>query len=82
MRTWRQVHRLTPEQAHRADVRSRTRKLIARGVITRGPCVRCGILTGVEAHHPSYTSARCVVFFCREHHLAHHQLKTRLAASA
>lgn len=63
----------------RERIRSRTRKAVRMGKITKGVCW-CGS-TQVEAHHPDYTSHLLVIWFCRKHHLAHHAVLRELSVA-
>lgn len=67
---WQRQHRrrhgeLTAEQRRRANCRSYTHVLIARGRLLRGPCDGCGTTDGVEAHHDDYDQPRQVRWQCR-----------------
>jgi ribosomal protein L40E len=78
MRTWRTEHPQTEEQRRKANARAYTRALVRAGKIEREPCIRCGSTEQLEAHHVDYGNVRWVLWFCRPHHLAHHQLRDRL----
>lgn len=48
-------------------VRQTTANAIARGIITRKPCMVCGE-TRVDAHHHDYSKPLDVLWLCRIHH--------------
>jgi hypothetical protein len=47
-------------------------RAVVRGEVIRLPCHVCG-KEKVEAHHPDYTKALEVVWYCRLHHVAEHR---------
>lgn len=65
--------RLTDDE-HRARnrARSKTRELLARGELSKEPCVRCGSVD-VEAHHDDYADPRKIMWLCKVHHGHRHQ---------
>lgn len=73
MREWRKTHPLTGDARRRANCRSYTHVLIARGHLVKGPCEVCGD-PDVEAHHDDYSKPRAVRWLCVVHHRSHHKL--------
>ncbi len=81
---WRREH---PERmaAHHAEfvkrnpaqqqARARVRTLLRYGHWSKRPCVVCGEMEGVEAHHDSYAPAHweIVRWLCKRHHESWHQ---------
>jgi hypothetical protein len=45
-----------------------------KGIIARQPCFVCRNAKS-EAHHEDYTRPLDVIWFCRQHHAAHHEQK-------
>jgi hypothetical protein len=72
MREWRKTHPLVGDARRRANCRSYTHVLVARGHLTKGPCEVCGI-SDVEAHHDDYSDPRRVRWLCVAHHRGVHQ---------
>lgn len=64
---------LTPEARARANCRSYTHVLIARGVLVPQPCENCGATKRIEAHHDDYTKPREVRWKCHDCHREHHR---------
>jgi len=58
------------------QARARVRHLLRAGYWTRQPCVVCGEIEGVEAHHDSYAPQHweLVRWLCKKHHEGWHQL--------
>lgn len=58
---------------HRDKIRARKlfNNAIKRGDIQRQPCEVCAQLNA-EGHHPDYTKALEVRWFCKAHHEEHH----------
>jgi hypothetical protein len=68
------IEQLKNVQKHRA--RAALSAAIESGRLVRQPCVTCGQLGGVEAHHTDYARPLDVVWLCHEHHkMAHKALK-------
>jgi hypothetical protein len=75
MRNNRPIHStLSVEQKQKANARSYLNVYIRRGKISKLPCSICGD-TQSEAHHNDYTKPLEVIWFCRKHHLEHHNKK-------
>ncbi len=72
MREWRKSHPLSEAARVRANCRSYTHVLVARGHLTKGPCEICGV-PEVEAHHDDYSKPRLVRWLCVAHHRDHHK---------
>lgn len=71
-RAHRPKHRdLSEEQRKRANTRSYSNVLKARGEIVKQPCAHCGSANS-QMHHPDYSNARLVEWLCRACHLKHH----------
>jgi hypothetical protein len=49
---------------------------LSKGIIVRQPCLICGN-TKSEGHHEDYTQPLEVIWFCRQHHHAHHEMKRK-----
>ena len=69
-RKFREQH---PEKraAHRAVERA-----LRAGTLTKQPCSICG-KTDSESHHEDYSQPLDVIWFCRAHHVAHHEAKRK-----
>lgn len=67
-RAWRIAHHyeLSPEQSHKARVRSVSKMALRRGRLTRQPCEVCG--ERAEMHHPDYSQPLLVRWLCPVHH--------------
>lgn len=75
MRAKRPKHsELTPEQRMKANCRSYLNTYLKRGYIEKKPCTVCGSDVS-QAHHNDYSKPLEVIWFCREHHLEHHNKK-------
>lgn len=71
MREWRKTHPLKGEALKRANARSYLLSYVARGVVIRGLCEKCGA-SRVEGHHTDYSKPLLVTWLCRPCHLAEH----------
>ena len=49
-------------------------RALRAGTLTKLPCSVCGN-TKSESHHEDYTKPLEVIWFCRQHHAAHHEQK-------
>jgi hypothetical protein len=49
-------------------------RALRAGTLTKLPCSVCGN-TKSESHHEDYTKPLEVIWFCRQHHSAHHEQK-------
>jgi hypothetical protein len=69
-KTFKQRH---PEKraAHKA-----VENALRAGMLTKLPCSVCGN-TKSESHHEDYTKPLEVIWFCRQHHAAHHEMKRK-----
>lgn len=69
-KTFKQRH---PEKrsAHLAVARA-----LRAGTLKRLPCSICGN-TKSESHHEDYSQPLEVIWFCRAHHAAHHEMKRK-----
>ena len=69
-RKFREKH---PEKraAHLAVARA-----LRAGTLAKQPCSICGS-TKSESHHDDYTQPLDVIWFCRQHHAAHHEIKRK-----
>jgi hypothetical protein len=45
---------------------------VRAGKLTKNPCVVCGTLNNLHAHHEDYSKPLEVLWLCAEHHRAHH----------
>ena len=63
------VRRSQLRHPERTRARIHVHNAIARGKMTKEPCVVCG-KEKVEAHHPDYTKPLEVIWYCRLHHVA------------
>ncbi len=82
-REWRKTHPLNEEQKFRANVRSKTKMRIQRGLLIPYPCDVCGNKKA-EAHHDDYRQPYCIRWLCFEHHREFHKeqnLKKKLNPS-
>lgn len=59
-------HRLTHQKEHQC--RLDTQKAYAENRLQRGPCVICGSLENIEAHHNNYDNHLDVIELCKTHH--------------
>lgn len=64
---------LTDEQKKKANARAYLKEYVKRGYIKKEPCIICGTMEKLEAHHPDYSKPLEVVWYCREHHLEFHK---------
>jgi hypothetical protein len=71
MREWRRTHPLTEAQRVKDRARSMAGVYLRRGLIVRGPCVRCGS-PDAEMHHPDYAKPLDIVWLCRVDHREEH----------
>lgn len=71
-REWRKTHPLNDEQRFKANVRSKTKMRIKRGLLVKYPCEVCGDKE-VEAHHDDYNKTYDVRWLCFKHHREHHK---------
>lgn len=62
---------LTPIQKLKANARAYLNVYVKRGIVLKEPCSVCGD-NNSEGHHENYTKPLDVVWFCRKHHLEHH----------
>ncbi len=71
---WMRLHRqpLTGEARKRANARSYAKVYLKRGKLSVRPCVVCGG-PGEEMHHDNYDRPLVVKWYCRRHHVEHHQ---------
>jgi hypothetical protein len=69
-KTFKQRH---PEKraAHLAVARA-----LRAGTLTKQPCSVCQSVKS-ESHHEDYTKPLEVIWFCRQHHAAHHEMKRK-----
>lgn len=63
---------MTEEARRRANCRSYTKTLIARGTLIPQPCEDCGAMK-VQAHHDDYSKPRQVRWKCKNCHRRHHR---------
>lgn len=63
---------LSDEQRKKANARSYLNVYIRRGKIIKEPCCVCGDLE-VQAFHTDYDKPLEVEWYCRKHHLEHHE---------
>ncbi|MFA9409268.1 MAG: hypothetical protein ACERKJ_10625 [Candidatus Dadabacteria bacterium] len=61
------------------DPQERKARIIFRNTFYKNggekePCVICGTINKVEAHHIDYDFPLEVVWFCHKHHMEHHKL--------
>lgn len=66
------VWRKSPEGLLRCRAYTRVSRAKAKGVLTPQPCVECGSLESIHAHHPDYDSSLDVVWLCRSCHMRRH----------
>lgn len=64
-------YRADPRLRKRIMARSKVRGLIARGLLRRGPCLRCGDRR-TETHHLDYRRPLDVVWLCHRCHCLVH----------
>lgn len=50
-----------------------TRRKIAAGELTLGPCAMCGTAESVIAHHPDYSRPLEIISMCRSCHSRYHR---------
>lgn len=50
-------------------------RAIRAGTVKRKPCVKCGVLKNVQAHHPDYSKPLKVIWLCPIHHSEEHAIK-------
>lgn len=73
MRNNRKKHgELNPEQKKKSNARAYAKVYVSRGKIKRLPCLVCGSENS-EAHHEDYDKPLDVIWYCRKHHLEHHE---------
>ena len=53
-------------------------KALRAGTLAKQPCSVCGS-TKSESHHEDYSRPLDVIWFCRQHHAAHHEMKRKQA---
>jgi hypothetical protein len=51
-------------------------RALRAGTLTKQPCLVCGNAKS-ESHHEDYTKPLDVIWFCRQHHAAHHEIKRK-----
>ena len=61
-----------PEQHFKMIVRSKLRRAVATGRMTRLPCIICGAAKS-EGHHHDYSKPYDVQWLCRRHHVEIHK---------
>jgi hypothetical protein len=68
--------RPTGERAFKIKVRSETKRLITKKVLTRQPCEKCGGKS--EIHHIGYSDPTKIKWLCKKHHLEEHRLLKKM----
>lgn len=64
---------LSDEQKYRANVRSKLKMRVRRGLIIKATnCTWCGDSENIEAHHEDYDKPYDVIWLCRKCHDEHH----------
>jgi hypothetical protein len=82
MREWRKTHAPPAEEAAKSSTRSKTRYLVKKGRLKKGPCEVCTApASRCEAHHPDYDRPELVVWLCRMHHKDLHLGRITLPAT-
>jgi hypothetical protein len=61
------------ESRKRHACQAATKAMIKKGIIQKTPCLICGAIKDIEAHHPTYDDPVSVVFLCRKHHAEIHE---------
>lgn len=74
MREWRKTHRLSGDARDRANARSYLHVYIKRGKIKKKPCLICGSIENIEAHHKDYNLPLEVDWLCSNHHKYLHRI--------
>lgn len=46
---------------------------IANNHLTKKPCITCGTMENLEAHHPDYSKPLEVIWLCHQHHMELHK---------
>lgn len=64
---------LPEEQRKKANARAYVKEYIKRGNIEKQPCVVCGTMENLEAHHEDYNKPLEVIWYCRKHHVEMHE---------
>ena len=53
---------------------------IRQGRITKKPCVKCGTVNDIHAHHENYNEPHNITWLCRKHHVElHNRVRNRRA---
>ncbi len=79
MRNTRPKHSDLPEdQRRKANARAYLNAYVNKGKIKKEPCVVCGEMEKVEAHHEDYDKPLEVIWYCRKHHIELHSLNQHL----
>lgn len=74
MRLLRPKHsELYPEAKKRANARAYAKVYLRRGKLIKQPCIVCGDEDS-QMHHADYDKPLDVIWYCRKHHLEHHEL--------
>lgn len=66
-------YRANPALALRHSARRKLRDAVKSGFVIKTACFICGE-SKVEAHHSDYSAPLCVIWLCKEHHLAAHMI--------
>ena len=61
-------------ERHKDKIRTRSRRLLAKGKIVRTACELCGN-PNAEMHHPDYRDERVVAWLCHSCHMTGHSLR-------
>ncbi len=66
-------YKITEKELLKKKARAASRRAIANGIITKEPCAVCGGHLRLEAHHNDHSKPLEIVWFCKKHHVNHHQ---------
>lgn len=66
----------------KANARAYANTYQRRGKLIPQPCCICGSMEGLEKHHEDYTKPLNVIWYCREHHIAHHGTEKQIQHQA
>ena len=65
---------LTPAQKKKNNARAYVRTYLRRGKIKKMPCVVCGTMEQLEAHHHlGYDHPLAITWYCKPHHIEEHE---------
>lgn len=71
---WRRKNR------HKKNAHSKLSYAIKMGYVHRQPCIVCGSIERIHAHHEDYTRPLEVFWFCPIHHAEHHRKRNQPAS--